>query len=50
MKKAFLFLASTALLLAGCAKVEKEEIVQIIKSYLPNFDHIETGKSLDSKM
>ena len=27
MKKAFLFLASTALLLAGCAKVEKEEIV-----------------------
>ena len=31
-------------------EVEKEEIVQIIKSYLPNFDHIETGKSLDSKM
>ncbi len=31
-------------------KTEKEEIVQIIKSYLPNFDHIETGKSLDSKM
>lgn len=28
----------------------KEEIVQIIKTYLPNFDHIETGKSLDSKM
>lgn len=34
---------------------EKEEttnnkIVQIIKDYLPNFEHIETGKSLDSKM
>lgn len=28
----------------------KEEIVAIIKEYLPNFDHIETGKSLDSKM
>lgn len=28
----------------------KEEIVQIIKSYLPNFEHIETGKGLDSKM
>lgn len=28
----------------------KEEIVSIIKGYLPNFDHIETGKSLDSKM
>ncbi len=28
----------------------KEEIIKIIKSYLPNFEHIETGKSLDSKM
>lgn len=28
----------------------KEDVVMIIKSYLPNFEHIETGKSLDSKM
>lgn len=28
----------------------KEEIVAIIKEYLPNFEHIETGKSLDGKM
>jgi len=28
----------------------KDEIVEIMKEYLPNFDHIETGKSLDSKM
>jgi FlaA1/EpsC-like NDP-sugar epimerase len=28
----------------------KEEVVQIIASYLPNFEHIETGKSLDGKM
>lgn len=28
----------------------KEEIVDIIKNYLPNFEHIEKGKSLDSKM
>ncbi len=28
----------------------KEKIVAIIKEYLPNFEHIETGKSLDSKM
>ena len=28
----------------------KEEIVSIMKAYLPNFEHIETGKSLDSKM
>ncbi len=28
----------------------KEDVVAIIKSYLPNFEHIETGKSLDSKM
>lgn len=28
----------------------KDEIVSIMKEYLPNFEHIETGKSLDSKM
>lgn len=28
----------------------KEQIVAIIKDFLPNFEHIETGKSLDSKM
>lgn len=28
----------------------KEDIVTIIKEYLPNFEHIETGKSLDGKM
>jgi len=29
---------------------DKEEVVRIMKGYLPNFEHIETGKSLDSKM
>lgn len=28
----------------------KEEVILLMKEYLPNFDHIETGKSLDSKM
>ena len=28
----------------------KEEVISIMKAYLPNFKHIETGKSLDSKM
>lgn len=28
----------------------KEEIIKIMRDYLPNFEHIETGKSLDSKM
>ena len=28
----------------------KEEVVEIIKDYLPNFEHIEKGRSLDSKM
>lgn len=28
----------------------KDQIVRILKEYLPNFTHIETGKSLDSKM
>lgn len=37
---------------AAFSKVEttKEEIIAIMKAYLPNFEHIETGKSLDSKM
>lgn len=32
------------------AETTKEEIIEIMKGYLPNFEHIETGKSLDSKM
>lgn len=32
------------------SETSKEEIVSIMKEYLPNFKHIETGKSLDSKM
>lgn len=28
----------------------KEEVVRIMKEYLPNFGHIETGKTLDNKM
>lgn len=37
---------------AAFAKGEttKEEVIAIMKAYLPNFEHIETGKSLDSKM
>ncbi len=35
---------------AFASETSKEEIVRIIKEYLPNFEHIETGKSLDSKM
>lgn len=32
------------------SNVNKNDIVVIMKKYLPNFEHIETGKSLDSKM
>ena len=31
-------------------EVSKAELVGIMSSYLPNFEHIERGKSLDSKM
>lgn len=31
-------------------KVSKAAIVNILKTFLPNFEHIETGKGLDSKM
>lgn len=35
---------------AFAADTSKEEVVAIMKEYLPNFEHIEKGKSLDSKM
>ena len=31
-------------------KVSKSELVEVLKEYLPNFAHIETGRGLDSKM
>ncbi len=31
-------------------EISKNEIVEILKEYLPNFQHIEKGKSLDQKM
>ena len=34
----------------GREELSKDEVVGIMKRYLPNFEHIEKGKSLDSKM
>ena len=31
-------------------KLKKVDIVNLIKKYIPNFDHVETGKNLDQKM
>ena len=31
-------------------EINKIDVVNVLKNYLPNFDHIETGKGLDSKM
>jgi hypothetical protein len=31
-------------------RATKAAVVEILKTYLPNFEHIETGKGLDSKM
>lgn len=36
--------------LFGKEEATKEEVVSVIKGYLPDFEHIETGKSLDGKM
>lgn len=35
---------------AFSSETTKEEVVRIMKAYLPNFEHIETGKSLDGRM
>lgn len=32
------------------ATTKKEEVIAVMQEYLPEFEHIETGKSLDSKM
>lgn len=34
----------------GRDDLSKDEVVSIMQDYLPNFEHIEKGKSLDSKM
>lgn len=34
----------------GRVDLSKDEVVSIMQDYLPNFEHIEKGKSLDSKM
>lgn len=31
-------------------RISKEEIVRLLSDFIPNFEHIETGKSLDGKM
>lgn len=31
-------------------EVDKNKIVSVLKAFLPNFEHIETGRSLDQKM
>ena len=30
--------------------ISKLEIVELMQEYIPNFEHIETGKGLDQKM
>ena len=32
------------------ADAKKEDVIEVLKEYLPNFQHIEKGKSLDSRM
>jgi FlaA1/EpsC-like NDP-sugar epimerase len=36
--------------LFATGSISKAAIVQVLQNYLPGFDHIETGKSLDQKM
>lgn len=36
--------------LMNSGKYDKSDIVNLLKQYIPDFEHIETGKSLDQKM
>jgi len=36
--------------LLDSGSVSKREVVEILKTWLPDFEHIEKGKGLDSKM
>ena len=49
-KIATLFEKLNAAFSAEGTPADKEKIVNILHEYLPNFEHIETGRSLDSKM
>jgi len=31
-------------------KISKDDIITLLNKYLPGFNHVETGKSLDEKM
>lgn len=42
--------ASSSNLVNNNSTVTKSDVVRVIKDYLPEFEHIEKGKSLDSKM
>jgi len=37
-------------IMLGSQHYEKSDIVNLMKKYIPDFEHIETGKSLDQKM
>ena len=32
------------------SKSTKEDIINVMKKYVPNLEHVETGKNLDQKM
>lgn len=49
-KKALRDLLGTLTLAFDNENATKEDVIATIKEYLPCFEHIETGKSLDSKM
>ena len=36
--------------LFGKENITKEEIIEFLKNCIPDFDHLDTGKNLDSKM
>jgi hypothetical protein len=36
--------------LMNSGNYDKQKIVECLKGYIPDFEHIETGKSLDQKM
>ena len=44
------FLGNNCRFLPTCSEYTKESIIVLMRQFIPDFNHMETGKNLDQKM